>query len=343
MTPSRRMFLSTAAGSAALAAIPLSASANSSRRPHGLARRIVDDFNRLPGQKGLKVWIPGRHRTSELLAVINPDTPLFCASSFKVFVLAEFLRQTEAGQASLDELLPVDESVWSIVAPVLTPLPGTVTGRIRARTALEAMMGHSDNTATDIALARTGPDRVRRFIASIGLTDTRIPDSTRQYFAYIAGAANWRTIGWTELLALFERDSPPADRIVNNVQTMVSTPDDFVSFYSRALQGQFFQQPATLTTFRTILAQLPDRIASLMPLGVNAFLKGGNIDFGGEHALSLAGGIFLPPHDWAYFSLMINWLDSDSDATADVPAQYAAACGRIFSALKAWSESRSDD
>ena len=44
---------------------------------------------------------------------------------------------------------------------------------------MEAMVVHSDNTATDMVLKETGADAVRRFIASIGLKKTMIPDSTR--------------------------------------------------------------------------------------------------------------------------------------------------------------------
>ena len=294
---------------------------------------LVEAFKRLPGRHGLKIWSPGRVGARDFLATVNPDTALFCASSFKAFALAEFLRRLEAGDTALDELLPVDERVWSLGAPVLTPLPGTVAGRIQAETALEAMISRSDNTATDMVLARVGVQRVRRFIASIGLTDTRIPDNTRQFFAYVGGAANWQTISWEQLLALAQANAPLADRLINNVQTMAVSPHDFVSFYSRALQGRFFQRSDTLETFRSILA-LADAIPLTMPLGVNAFMKGGSIDFGGEHALSIAGGVFIPQRGWAYYSLMINWLDGEGGTVEQVQGPFTATCKRIFTWLR---------
>ena len=55
------------------------------------------------------------------------------------------------------------------------------------------MIAHSDNTATDIALAKVGPAKVRALIAEAGLTATQIPDSTRRLFSYIAGAPEGRT------------------------------------------------------------------------------------------------------------------------------------------------------
>lgn len=328
MTSSRRSFLSVAA----LAAVPPAALAKPSKQ-NGLARRIVDDFSRLPGRKGLKIWAPAMRGEREFVAAIEPDKVLFCASSFKAFVLAEFLRQMEAGDTSLGELLPVDESVWSLGAPVLTPLPGTVTGRYQALSTLEAMMARSDNTATDMTLKRVGAERVRAFIASAGLTHTRIPNSTRQYFAYVFGAPNWPTISWTEVLALIQSDAQPIAPIVNDVQTMASSPDDFVSFFSRALQGAFFHKPETLQTFRSVLA-LADAIPRTTPLGVNAFMKGGSVDLGGEHALSIAGGLFIPSQRWAYFSLMINWTDAEGGSVAEVGGPFGASCMRIFTALR---------
>lgn len=327
----RRCFLSAAAASLAATAAP--AEAVPPHRQHGLERRIVEDFNRLPGTKGLKIWAPGGRSGREFLATIAPDTPLFCASSFKGFVLAEYLRQMEAGNTSLGELLQVNDSVWSLGAPVLTPLPGTMSGQYQALSTLEAMISRSDNTATDMALKRVGVENVRSFIASAGLANTRIPNSTRQFFAYVAGAQNWPTTTWAELLQRLQSNVPPADRIINNVQTMAVSPHDFVSFYSRALQGAFFREAETLERFRSVLA-LADAIPLTMPLGVNAFMKGGSIDFGGEHALSITGGVFIPPRRWAYYSLMINWTDAQGGEVADVQGPFTTSCKRIFTMLR---------
>lgn len=337
MPNDRRRFIARAAGAALLPACLASCSASSQETaPVGsdaeLAERIVAAFERLPGTKGLLIQSPNAEG-NDFSVAIEPERALFCASSFKAFVLAEFLRQLEAGRTSLGELLTVDDRVWSLGAPVLTPLPGTVTGQYQALSTLEAMISRSDNTATDMALARVDVENVRRFIASIGLRNTRIPNSTRQFFAHVAGAEDWQTIAWPELLALASRDVPNPKPIVNNVQTMAVSPHDFVSFHSRALRGEFFERPETLQTFRSVLA-LADAIPLTMPLGVNAFMKGGSIDFGKEHALSIAGGVFMPPRRWAYYSLMINWLDGDGGDVAEVQRPFTSTCMQIFTLLR---------
>src|SRR6478672_10022291 len=57
--------------------------------------------------------------------------------------------------------------------------------------------GTHDNTATDIALLRVGPDRVRSLIAAEGLETTLIPDSTRRFYSYNVGAPLGVDIGWS--------------------------------------------------------------------------------------------------------------------------------------------------
>jgi beta-lactamase class A len=335
MRQSRRdIFVSSLLGAGAMTLLPFRpalADSEHGRRGHGkLARRIVAEFRRLPGRKGLKILAPEGDGARAFETAIRPHSALFCASSFKAFVLAEYLRQVESGEATLDEQLDLDESVWSPGAPVFNP--PELAGRVTALTVLQAMISRSDNTATDMALKRIGTDRVREFIASIGLRNSRIPTSTRQFFGFISGYPQWETITWDEVVEILENDPFPTNPIINDTITMAVSPHDFVSFYARALQGDFFAQPETLRTFRSVLA-LADAIPLAFPLGVNAFLKGGSIDFAGEHALSLAGGMYVP-NRWVYFSMIINWTDAEGGTVADEQGQFAAVAMNIFTWLR---------
>jgi beta-lactamase class A len=201
------------------------------------------------------------------------------SNAVKAWVLAEYVRQVEAGTATLEELLPVDDRIWSVLSPVLMddPPDNGVTGVIQARVALEAMIAHSDNTGTDMALKRVGVDNVRAFIASIRLLNSRMPDSTRQFFGYVAGSPNWQHLTWLELLDALANQPPTGPPLINDVVTFVSTANDFVSFYSRALQGEFFQKEASLRTFRHILTM--EVGSEVFPLGLTGFSKGGSLQF----------------------------------------------------------------
>lgn len=324
MINSRRRFLIGGAATAAVCGTSLgrsTASLGSTRSK--LARDVINLFEQLPGIKAVKIWAPAKNRRQEFLATLNPGRQMFCASSFKGYVLCEALRQIDSSEvvATLSTTqLALDADVWSLGSAVFNP--PNLTGRVTERTTLEAMISHSDNTATDMTLRHVGADEVRNFVASIGLRNTKIPNSTRQFLGYIFGAPNWQTITWDEVVALLESDAPAAHPLLNDVQTMASSADDFVSFYSRALQGEFFANPATLAEFRRILT-MPDTISRVIPLGASAFLKGGSVDAGGSHGLCVAGGMYFP-HRWVYFATMINW-EKAGDADPETATAFGEA------------------
>jgi beta-lactamase class A len=243
-------------------------------------------------------------------------------------VLCEALRQIESSKGDLAHTeLELNESVWSLDSAVFNP--PHLSGLVSERTALEAMVSHSDNTGADMVLKHIGADNVRNFIAGIGLHHTRIPNSTRQFLGYIFGVPNWETISWDEAVAAANRRGPLAHPPINDVQTMVSTASDFVSFYSRALRGAFFENAATLAAFRAIL-MIADAIPQVIPLGATGFAKGGQINAGGFNALCLAGGMYFPDR-WVYFATMINWENADPAPTMTA---FEIAAAQAFTRVK---------
>ena len=278
-----------------------------------VTRQIIALFDPLPGRKAIKIWAPPASHKTEFLAALNPRQRMFCGSSIKAFVLCEALRQIDSPDvvAKLSATqLPLDKTVWSPSSSVFNP--PHLSGIVSERTALDAMISHSDNTATDMVLKHTGAGNVRDFLSQIGLKNSFIPDSTREFFGYIFGKTKWKTITWEDMVAMLAGSGGLAHPVINDTQTMVSSPDDFVSFYSRALQGDFFKHPETLAVFRAIL-RIADGIPQVVPLGVSAFMKGGSIDASHSHALCVAGGMFFSGR-WAYTTMMINWeKPGDSD------------------------------
>ena len=316
MTQSRRQFLVGSATAAAVGAPSLgytaSATSNTRSSYSRLATEIVGLFEPLPGTKSIKILAPATHNRREFASELNPGLPLFCASSFKGYVLCEALRHNEASNGDLARTeLKLDESVWSLDSEVFNP--PHLSGLVSHRTALEAMVSHSDNTGADMVLKHIGADNVRSFVAGIGLRHTRIPNSTRQFLGYIFGVPNWNKTSWDEAVAAAKRGGPLAHPPINDVQTMVSSASDFVSFYSRALQGTFFKNAATLREFRAIL-MIADAIPQVIPLGATGFAKGGQINVGGFNALCLTGGMYFPDR-WVYFATMINWKSIDPGRT----------------------------
>lgn len=204
-----------------------------------------------------------------------------------------------------------------------------LSGTTEARNVLEAMIAHSDNTATDVALHRVGPDKVRALIAEAGLHQARIPDSTRRFFSYIAGYPAGEDMGWKgleEMQAGKTDDRTPRPPI-NGEETMVCPAAEFVSYYKRALAGDFFAKKETLVEFKRIQA-MADAIAMVVPEDTPAYGKGGSIDWNGFHCLAVAGQMIVATTP-VTFCLMLNWTDSDGEKAA-VETRYKQTVAEIL-------------
>ena len=273
-------------------------------------------FKTFPGTTSFRIDIGPRELASD-----SSDTQLFVASAIKTFILCQYLRDVESGTLSEDEQLPVNDSVRAAGSPVFVGLTGTTP----ARSILEAMIAHSDNTATDMALLRVGPDRVRSFIAAQGLGATLIPDSTRRFFSYNVGAPLGVDIGWSgvqEVLASGRALGPP-HRPLNDKETLASSADDLVTYYKRALAGKCFTKAATLAEFKRI-----HLTNTFFPDDTVGYGKGGSGDWVADstvvadfHALSYAGQMVVSTTP-VTFCFVVNWTSEDPKSTSEdlVPA-----------------------
>jgi beta-lactamase class A len=260
-----------------------------------------------------------------------PQAPMFVGSAIKTFILATYLRETEAGRLSEDEQLPIDDSIRSLSSPVFLHLTGTTT----ARSVLEAMITHSDNTATDVALHRLGVERVRAFTAAAGLDGVLIPNSTRRLFSYLAGAALGTDLSWEAMQQIMDDKLPGTPRSpINDQQSMICSAATFVAYYQQALQGKYFTKPATLNEFKRIQA-MADAIALVVPPDTVAYAKGGSIDWRDFHALCVPGQILLGRRP-VTFCFTLNWTGPDSGVAAamqgfkDSVADVLAAVAKTF-------------
>jgi beta-lactamase class A len=314
-----------------LAAAPLAAVVPGEQDSAIAPDEIIDLFEPLPGDKAVKIFAPAALGKPEFLAHFNSDKRLFVASADKTYLLCEALRQADSPEVihTLETTdLALNSSVWSFGSPTFNQ--PNLTGIVSERTTMEAMITRSDNTATDMLFKLAGADDVRKFIASAGLKNTLVPDSTRALTAYLFGAPNYLTITWDELQNVVQNDQKYP--FLNNVETLASSTDDFVSYYSRALQGQFFRHPETLREFRRILTLCDFIYLVRLPLGVSAYAKGGNADTKDFHARSIAGGISFAGH-WVHFAFIINWYAASQDDPETV-SQFFSAIHKSLTRLK---------
>ncbi len=265
--------------------------------------RQLAKFRELPGTPSYVIDVGG---PVKYRAAYQQDTRMFAASATKTFILATYLQKVEAGLLSEDEKLPLSNDVRSLGSPVFIDL----SGEVHARHVLEAMISHSDNTATDMALARVGANKVRAFIAEAGLAVTQIPDSTRIMASYFAGAPYGVDEGWKGMKRLKKGHLFGKPRsALNRKSTMASTAGEFASYYRRAMRGEFFQSPDTLTEFKRILAT-SDLILQIAPPDTPIYGKSGNATWEDFSTRCLAGQMVVNKSA-VTFAFILNWEQGD--------------------------------
>lgn len=258
------------------------------------------------------------------------ERKLFAASAVKTFILAQFLRGAEAAGSSigLSTRCEVSDAQRSISSPVL----GGLTGTSNYGNVLDAMIARSDNTATDIAMAAAGPDRVRALIAQAGLANTQIFDSTRRVFSYLAGAPVGVDLGWPGMLKILSGDNAgltPRTDVINPTESMLSSASDLVSWYQQALTGKFFSTAASLREFKRISSQAT-ALWQVVPADVISYGKGGSIDWEDFHALSLAGQMRFNNVP-VTFAFVQNWKGGET-SNERTPA-FGAAASKVLNAV----------
>ncbi|HVN10438.1 MAG TPA: serine hydrolase [Patescibacteria group bacterium] len=104
---------------------------------------------------------------------INADTVMPQASSIKIAVLVELLRQAQAGKLRLDERVEVRKAQFAGGSGVLQDF-GDGSSAMSLRDLAALMMVVSDNTATNILIDRVGQKNVNAMLESQGFEKTRL-------------------------------------------------------------------------------------------------------------------------------------------------------------------------
>lgn len=267
-------------------------------------------------------------------AGIQPDQTMFVGSAVKTFMLAEYLRSDLSDLAVMN----IDDSVRSISSTVYgdqtlagQPQPDLkLDGQTLARSVLEAMISHSDNTATDAILAAVGADNVRELIDQVGLDSVSIPDSTRRLFTYLASGEDV-DVSW-ETLQQYVDNPPDKQHAINDVQSMLASASDMVRWYETALLDPSFFSAADLAQFKRI-SSMADALHVVVPDNLAAYGKGGSITWNDFSCISVSGQMLMPTmvpgQPWIplTFSFNVNW-------GSDSPAMFNEVAGLFAPALK---------
>ena len=203
---------------------------------------------------------------------IRADVPMNTASVIKIPVLILAFRDADAHRLNLDERHTITAAEQRRGSGLLQTF--AVGLQPTYRDILTQMIITSDNTATDIMIAKVGLPRVNRMLDSLGYHDTRLRMSVGETFRQVFVAADPKFASLSDR-EIFERgfpnDSAAGRRNVAFVQDSTkwlgrTTAREISRLLEQLERGQL-ASPTSTTAMRRILRQqfyasrLPQRIS----------------------------------------------------------------------------------
>jgi len=132
---------------------------------------VVGELKKLPGKASLAVAKLTKDGP-ELISSYQPDDPLALGSAFKLYVLAELVREIEAGTRKWDDVVHLDESSLSLPSGQLQSWP--VGSPLTLHTLAALMISQSDNTATDEMIHTLGREKVESALEATGMANPQL-------------------------------------------------------------------------------------------------------------------------------------------------------------------------
>lgn len=134
--------------------------------PVATTAEAIEQLKTLRGSSGFAIAKLGNGKP-QLLAGHNADRPYAIGSAFKLVILAELVRQTNAGLRKWDDLVTLDGGMLPGGGYTMKP-KGT---QVSLRELATQMISISDNSATDILLHTLGRAKVEAMMPVLGIAD----------------------------------------------------------------------------------------------------------------------------------------------------------------------------
>ena len=148
-------------------------STNPDSRATELRIKLGRELNQMVAQFDGVMAVAFKDLQSGDLVAINADMVLPQASSIKVAVLVELLRQARAGKLRLEDRIEIRKAQFAGGSGVLQDF-GDGTSAVSLRDLAALMIVVSDNTATNLLIDRVGQMQVNTMLQSAGFERTRL-------------------------------------------------------------------------------------------------------------------------------------------------------------------------
>ncbi len=263
----------------ALALAPVAAAEEPALSPQASALhlKLESELNRVAARlDGVMGYVIKDLATGEEFSS-NADLVFPTASSIKLAVLVELLRQAQAGKVSLDEKHTVRKSETVAGDPILYMLgDGTVSMTLRDLAVFMVVL--SDNSATNILIDRVGMENINAEISRLGLTRTQLRRHMMDLEAAKRGNEN------------------------------VSTPGELARLLEKVRAGEALDKPMAEEYFRMLRLPKESAFNRALPSGVPIADKPGAL----EAVRCDAGIVEIPKHPFVV-SVMTTYLGHDAE------------------------------
>jgi beta-lactamase class A len=212
-----------------------------------------------------------KHLATQRELAIRADEPVNPLSTIKLPVMVQAYRDADAGLFDLDQrytLQPEDmrggSGLLQTFAPGLQPT---------YRDLVTQMIITSDNTATDILIARLGVDRVNQTLAGFGYTETRLQTTTGDLFRRLWELAD-SAHGQLSYAEVFARGFPADGEAPRRAFAFLDEPSEWLGrttaremgrLLEQLVEGQLASQASTDAMLHTLQQQF---YASRLPLRI---------------------------------------------------------------------------
>jgi len=167
-----------------------------------LRTKLGRDLNQMAAQFDGVMAVAFKDLETNDLVAINADTLMPQASSIKVAVLVEFLRQVQAGKLRLEDRVEIRKAQFAGGNGVLQDF-GDGTSAVALRDLASLMIVVSDNTATNLLIERVGQAQVNTMLETAGFERTRLMRKMMQPEEERRGVENVSTA--REMARIFEQ------------------------------------------------------------------------------------------------------------------------------------------
>jgi hypothetical protein len=284
----------------------------------------------LPGQAGAAAARLGPGEPQFVFGE-RAEQPLAVGSGFKLFMLAELVREVRAGERRWRDVVPL--SARSLPSGILQSWPPGAPLTLHTLAAL--MISRSDNSAADTLLAVLGREKVERLLPALGVRAAardRPLLATREAFLLKGGDPS-RLARWNAA------DEAGRRRLLAGLAAESVATLDLSRFATKPLaigEVEWFASPADLVRSLDWIRQSGDRTA-LDILAIEPGLAGEARDYaylgykGGSEPGVIAMAFLARRKDGSWVAAAGAWNDPSAPVDA---ARFAALMGRTLALLR---------